>query len=328
MKTAVFGARTSEGDIFREEAALHGSEVVLTSKGLDEETLPLIAGCDAVAIVATNIIDDAAARTLSEHGVKYILTRGTGYDHISREAVKKYGLRCANVPVYSYNAVSEHAVLLLLALLRGFKDTLRRADALDFRLPRRPSRELGEMTVGVFGTGFIGGHTARTLHGMGSRVLAYTPHPKPELEGVVEYVSRDELFARCEAIVFHCSLTPETRNVVNRENIAKMREGMYLVNAARGELFDFEAILEGLRSGRLGGLATDVYVDEGRFIYKDLKGQPTDPVMAGLLSMDNVLFTPHIAYYTDTAVRNMIRVTFDNLVEFCETGGCKNEILK
>ena len=184
------------------------------------------------------------------------------------------------------------------------------------------------MTVGVFGTGFIGSRTARLLRGFGARVLAYTPHPRPELEGVVEYVDRAELFRQSEAIIFHCALTKETRNVVNAAGIASMRDGAILVNAARGELFDYAAVLAALRSGKLGGLAADVFPNETSFIRKNLAGQELDPVISGLLALDNVLITPHTAFYTATAVRGIHSVTFDNLREFLETGRCKNELAK
>ena len=328
MKLTVYDMREDEARDFAEMAAERGVELVISSGRLTPETASLARGSKAVALVAASRIDEANARALSGAGVKYVLTRSTGWDHIDLAAAAKYGLRCANVPVYSQNAVSEYALMSLLALLRDVKGSVRRTDAQDFGLPGRPARELGEMTVGVSGTGFIGSRTARLLRGFGARVLAYTPHPRPELEGVVEYVDRAELFRQSEAIIFHCALTEETRNVVNAAGIASMRDGAILVNAARGELFDYAAVLAALRSGKLGGLAADVFPNETSFIRKNLAGQELDPVISGLLALDNVLITPHTAFYTATAVRGIHSVTFDNLREFLETGHCKNELAK
>ncbi len=325
MKMTVYALRPDEAELFRAYGAKYNIELVTTPRRLRPENTALAAGSEAVSIVATCHLDAQLARALREQGVKYVLTRTAGYDHIERAAVEESGLRCASVPVYSQNAVSEHTVLLLLAMVRGLKRQLFDVDRHVFSLPQSHARELGSMTVGIFGTGFIGSQTARMLSGFGCRLLAYARHPDPRLEGVVSYVPMDELFARSDALIFHCALNDSTRRLVNRDTIARMKDGICLVNTARGEIMDFADVLAALKSGKVGALATDVFTDEHTFIRR-ASVESLDPVLAELITMDNFLFTPHVAFFTDTAVDNLIKLTFRNLLDFASTGSCPNEL--
>ncbi len=327
MRMTVYGLRRDEVELFDKYAAENGVDISVTRRFLDAETVELAAGSEAISIVASCRLDAELARRLHELGVKYVLTRTAGYDHIDPDALRRYGLRCARVPVYSRNAVSEHTVMLLLALIRDLKSELFRVDRHIFRLPGAHARELGSMTVGIFGTGFIGGQTARMLSGFGCRILAYARHPRADLEGLVTYVTQEELFSSSDALIFHCSLNDSTRGIVNSGTISAMKDGVCLINTARGELMDFSAVLAGLRSGKIAGLATDVYVNEASFM-RGGSGGEIDPVLAELISMDNVIFTHHIAFFTDTAVDNLIKITFENFREFETTGSCRNELFR
>ena len=326
MKLTVYCIRDDEAGLFRTKAEELGVELELTPRRLTEETAQAARGSDAVAIVTSCRVDDPTAAALQDAGVKYDLTRGTGFDHIDLAAAARHGLRCANVPLYSRSAVSEYAVMAVLALLRRIKGELRKVDGYDFELPLTPARELGSLTVGVFGTGLIGSRTARLLHAFGCRVLAYTPHPRAELAGIAEYVSAEEVFRSADVIVFHCALTDATRGIVSRSTLAQMKDGVYLVNAARGELMDFAAVLDALKSGKVAGLATDVYPNEASFVRRNMAGSELDRLLTELVGMDNVIVTPHIAFYTDTAVEGIVTQTLANLMSFADTGSCPNEL--
>ena len=326
MKLTVYCIRDDEAGLFRTKAEELGVELELTPRRLTEETARAARGSDAVAIVTSCRVDDPTAAALQDAGVKYVLTRGTGFDHIDLAAAARHGLRCANVPVYSRSAVSEYAVMAVLALLRRIKGELRKVDGYDFELPLAPARELGSLTVGVFGTGLIGSRTARLLHAFGCRVLAYTPHPRAELAGIAEYVSAEELFPSADVTVFHWPLTGATRGIVSRSTLAQMKDGVYLVNAARGELMDFAAVLDALKSGKVAGLATDVYPNEASFVRRNMAGSELDRLLTELVGMDNVIVTPHIAFYTDTAVDGIVTQTLANLMSFADTGACPNEL--
>ena len=326
MKPTVYCIRDDEAGLFRTKAEELGVELELTPRRLTEETAQAARGSDAVAIVTSCRVDGPTAAALQDAGVKYVLTRGTGFDHIDLAAAAMHGLRCANVPVYSRSAVSEYAVMAVLALLRRIKGELRKVDGYDFELPLAPARELGSLPVGVFGTGRIGSRTARLLHAFGCRVLAYTPHPRAGLAGIVEYVSAEDLFRSADVIVFHCALTDATRGIVSRSTLAQMKDGVYLVNAARGELMDFAAVLDALKSDKVAGLATDVYPNDASFVRRNMAGSELDRLLTELVSMDNVIVTPHIAFYTDTAVEGIVTQTLANLMSFADTGACPNEL--
>lgn len=326
MKLTVYCARQDEQETLRTQALSRGIELELTRRPLLPDNVELARGSEAVAINGASHIDGEISRSLRDVGVKYVLTRGTGFDHMDLSAIAKYGLRCANVPAYSRNAVSEYTVMVLLSLLRGLKSELSKVAGMDFSMPLAPSRELGSMTIGVFGTGLIGSQTVRFLRGFGCHVLAYTPHPRAELAGLAEYVTAEELFRRSDAIIFHCALTGQTRGIVNRESIASMKRGVYLVNSARGELMDFAAVLDALKSGQIAALATDVYPGEASFVHKKMSGSELDKVLTELVAMDNVILTPHIAFYTNTSIENISAITLDNFRDFHDTGECANEL--
>ncbi len=334
MLVVAYGVRPDEVELLDEEAAAlrekeYSVEVKQTPDYLTAETAGQAEGADAVMIVAACKITEAVAEKLHACGVRYVLTRSTGFDQIGKEAIQKYGIRAANVPVYSKNAVPEFTVLLMLSLVRHMKEMTHKFEAQDFTLTGIRGRELGSMTLGLFGTGKIGMQTVKILHAMGCKILACDPYEKEEAKAYVTYTDRDTIFRTADLIFFHCVLTDENRQMVNRESIAEMKDGVYLVDTARGGLIDFAAVLEGLKSGKIAGFATDVYDKEASFIRKDLRGQEIeDPVLKELLSRDDVILTPHVAFFTKTSVQNLIRSSYENLIEFETTGACKNEVYK
>lgn len=334
MLAVAYGVRPDEPDLFDEEVRAVRSEGIdlelkKTAEYLTEDTAGLAEGADAVIIVAACRITEEIARKLKACGVKYVLTRSTGYDQIGKDAIQKYGIRAANVPVYSKNAVPEYTVFLMLALVRHARKMADKFESRDFTLSGIRGRELGSMTLGLFGTGKIGMQTAKILHAMGCRILACDPYEKEEARQYVTYTDRNTIFHSADLIFFHCVLTDENRGMINRESIARMKDGVYIVNTARGGLIDFTAVLDGLKSGKIAGFATDVYDNEASFIRKDLRGQEIgDPVLKELLSRDDVILTPHVAFFTETSVRNLIRTTLQNLISFETSGTCVNEVYK
>lgn len=332
MKAVVYGLRPDEEPLLTRETARlrekgYDLEIVRTPEYLTAENTSLARGAEAVLIVAACKVTEAVAKGLQEAGVKYILTRSTGYDQIDREAIQKYGIRAANVPVYSTNAVPEFTVLLMLSLVRKWKQMDRKLSHQDFTLQGVQGKELGSMTLGLFGTGKLGIKTAEILHAMGCRILASSPHEKEEAKPYVTYTTQEEVFRESDLLFFHCVLNDETRQMVNRKTISEMKDGVYLVNTARGGLVDFEAVLDGLKSGKIAGFASDVYDKEAQFIRKDLTGEKIqDPVLAELLSRDDVILTPHVAFFTETSVSNLIRLSLESLIELETTGHCEREV--
>lgn len=333
-KAVMYGLRPDEVPLLQkelEELRRRGQEleIITTPEYLTKDNTSLAEGADAVLIVAACKITEEVAEGLHRAGVRYILTRSTGFDQISREAIRKFGIRAANVPVYSTNAVPEFTVLLMLSLVRKWKTLEKKLSHQDFTLQGVQGKELGSMTLGLFGTGKLGIKTAEILHAMGCTILASSPHEKEEAKPYVTYTTQDEVFRKADLLFFHCVLNDATRQMVNRESIAKMKDGVYLVNTARGGLVDFEAVLDGLKSGKIAGFASDVYDKEAPFIRKDLTGEKLeDPVLAELLSREDVILTPHVAFFTETSVSNLIRLSLESLIEFETTGTCEREVYR
>ncbi|CCX63417.1 d-lactate dehydrogenase [Firmicutes bacterium CAG:791] len=333
-KAVMYGLRPDEVPLLQKELEeLRGRgqelEIITTPEYLTKDNTSLAEGADAVLIVAACKITEEVAEGLHRAGVRYILTRSTGFDQISKEAIRKFGIRAANVPVYSTNAVPEFTVLLMLSLVRKWKTMEKKLSHQDFTLQGVQGKELGSMTLGLFGTGKLGIKTAEILHAMGCTILASSPHEKEEAKPYVTYTTQDEVFRKADLLFFHCVLNDATRQMVNRESIAKMKNGVYLVNTARGGLVDFEAVLDGLKSGKIAGFASDVYDKEAPFIRKDLTGEKLeDPVLAELLSREDVILTPHVAFFTETSVSNLIRLSLESLIEFETTGTCEREVYR
>lgn len=333
-KAVMYGLRPDEVPLLQkelEELRRRGQEleIITTPEYLTKDNTSLAEGADAVLIVAACKITEEVAEGLHRAGVRYILTRSTGFDQISKEAIRKFGIRAANVPVYSINAVPEFTVLLMLSLVRKWKTMEKKLSHQDFTLQGVQGKELGSMTLGLFGTGKLGIKTAEILHAMGCTILASSPHEKEEVKPYVTYTTQEEVFRKADLLFFHCVLNDATRQMVNRESIAKMKDGVYLVNTARGGLVDFEAVLDGLKSGKIAGFASDVYDKEAPFIRKDLTGEKLeDPVLAELLSREDVILTPHVAFFTETSVSNLIRLSLESLIEFETTGTCEREVYR
>ena len=328
MRAKIFSARMSEKNLFLQEAEGKGIDLDFEEAPFSSETIEKAQGYDAIVIASITKIDQATMEKVGKAGVRYIVCKATGYSGIDVAAARKAGIRFSNIPSYSPSAISESTILLLLNILRKYKLTQHLVEKQDFRITSLLGRELRDMTVGIVGTGSIGRMTAETIEGFGAKVLAYNRHKKSYLKPSVEQVSLEELYSRSDAIIFHCPYTGENYHMVNRETLRTMRDQVILVNTARGELFDWESVLEGLNEGKIGGLGFDVFEDEAFMMRKNLEGQTIHhPTFTALLARENVVFTPHIAFYTDTAIENMAKYTVNNLYQYKTKGVCQYDIL-
>lgn len=328
MKVVVFGMRKEEEEIFRKWADVYGYGLCMRSDFLSENNVNEINGYEAVCIVVNCRITRKMAQLMAEAGVKYILTRAAGTDHLDVEAIHEYGMQTANVPFYSPNAVAEHTILLTLASLRHLKEQVNRTSEYNFTITGLQGRELRNMTVGVIGTGRIGCTTIRYLSGFGCRILAYDQREQEEVSQYVTYVTLDEILTGSDILILHCPLTEENYHMINTQVIEKCRNGVILINCARGGLIDCEAVLEALQEGKVSALAMDVYEKEDTFLRKDKSEEGLrDEVLEKLISREDVIYTAHTAFYTDEAISNMVETSFKNLFEYEKTGVCKNEVI-
>lgn len=326
MKILVSAIRRDEIQIFEKVNEKYHYDLIFQEEQLTEENIEKARGVQAVCINAGCKITAEAAVKLKTMGVKYILTRAAGKDHLDLSAIRQAGLKSANVPAYSPSAISEHTVLLILAVLRKLKKQIKTIQEQYFFIEGLRGRELRSMTVGIIGTGRIGKQTVKNLTGFGCKILACDVYHDSDVEAVAEYTGLEELLSRSDIVVLHCPMTAENFHLIDAKAIDAMKEGAVLVNTARGALVDTEEVYRALKAGKISAFAMDVYEFESRTQRKDYrKKELDDELLKELLEMDNVLFTSHTAFYTDEAIESIIETSLRNLYEWETNGSCVNE---
>lgn len=315
MKIAAYNYRDfDEAAYFEKFAAKYQVEIVPIRETPTLENAHLAKGCEGVSVITTPITKDLIAKW-KEYGVKHISTRTIGYDHIDLEAAKANEMAVSNV-TYSTGSVADYAVMLILMALRRMKSIMRRADGMDYSLNGSIGREIGDLTIGVVGTGRIGTHVMRNLSGFGCKILAYNLFENEEAKKYGTYCSLDELFQKSDVITFHVPATESTYHMVNEKTIAEMKDGVVLVNTARGNVIDTPALIDALESGKVGAAALDVIEHELGIYYKDYKYQVIGHrEMSILKDLPNVLMLPHMAFYTEQAVSDMVEHSIVHILQ-------------
>ena len=266
---------------------------------------------------------------LQGNGVKFIALRSSGYDHIDINYATSIGLKVANVPEYSPYAVAEHAIALMLALNRKIIQTDKQLKLYDFTLNNLIGFDMHSKTVGIIGTGKIGQIVAKILHGFGCKILAHDINPTPTLieKYNVHYCSKEELMANADIITMHCPLNKLTLYTIDKSTISKMRPGVMIINCGRGGLLNTKDAIEGLKSGQIGYLGMDVYEKEkGVFFFNHSNTILKDDDLLELMSFKNVLITPHQAFLTKTALKDIAETTLYNIDCWANNKVCKNEL--
>jgi D-lactate dehydrogenase len=286
---------------------------------LDASTASLAAGCEAVCVFVNDRLDEETLGLLFAAGVRMVALRCAGFNHIDLAAAKRLGLCVARVPAYSPYAIAEHAVALILALNRKLVRASGRVRDGNFSLEGLVGFDLHGKTVGVLGTGKIGAAFARIMRGFGCVLLGTDPTPDPGLaqETGLTYCALPELLGRSDIVSLHLPLNNATRHVVNAAAIALMRPGAMLINTGRGALVDTLALMEGLKSGRVGAVGLDVYEEEEGVFFEDHSEEVLgDEKLAWLLMCPNVLVTAHQAFLTREALEGLASTTLLNLREY------------
>src|SRR5262245_31437139 len=282
---------------------------------LNAATAPLAAGCPAVCGFVHDHFDAEVLRVLAAGGTKLVALRCAGFNNVDLAAAARAGITVVRVPAYSPHAVAEHTVALILNLDRKIHRAWNRVREGNFELAGLMGREIHGRAVGIVGTGEIGSVVARILAGFDARVLAADPRESPALTAAGgRYVPLETLLAESEIVTLHCPLTAETRHLIRKERLALMRDGALLVNTGRGALIDARDVIAALKTGKLGGVALDVYEEEEGLFGRDHSSDIiADDVFARLLTFPNVLITGHQAYFTEPALRAIAETTVDNV---------------
>jgi D-lactate dehydrogenase len=324
-----FGAKSYDRESFDKVNEKFGFELKYFKAHPTLDNVSLTQGATAVCVFVNDPVNADIVRAMADHGVKLIALRCAGYNNVDLQAAAEVGIRVVRVPAYSPHAIAEYALALMLAADRHIPRAVTRTRDGNFSLQGLLGFDLYGKTLGVIGTGKIAKVLVRMLSGFGMTILGYDPYPDEEfaLVNAMQYVTLDELFQRSDIITLHCPLTPETRYVINAESIAKMKDGVMIVNTGRGQLIDTNALIEGLKSRKIGSAALDVYEEEGNYFYEDTSDAViVDDTLARLLSFNNVYVTSHQAFFTREALHNIANTTLRNVQDFVEGKSLINEV--
>lgn len=330
LKVACYGVRDNEVPFFN-QLNKHHFELCLIEDLLRHDNIETARGMDAVLLRGNCIADLQNIKKLKEYGVKYLFTRTVGYNHIDLQAAADYDMHVARVPSYSPNAIAELSLTLAMSLLRHTTYTTTKTANQDFTVDRIMfSKEIRNCKVGIIGTGKIGLTEAKLFKGLGAEVLGYDVFQSDAAKQTVTFMELDDLLKESDIVSIHVPYIPGANDkMIDAEFISKMKDGAILINTARGELQDNEAILHALQSHKLEGFATDVFENEENIFFQKFDGttKKLDPTVQALLDLyPRVLVTPHMGSNTDEALTNMIEISYENLHDIITKGHTANAV--
>ena len=325
---AFFGTKPYDEASFNDKNKEYGFELRYYKGHLNKHNVILTQNVDAVCIFVNDTADAEVLHMMADNGVKLLALRCAGYNNVDLAAAKDK-LKVVRVPAYSPYAVAEHAVALMLALNRKIHRAYWRTRDGNFALHGLMGFDMNGKTAGIIGTGKIARILIRILQGFGMKVVAYDLYPdeKYAREVGISYVSLDSLYAQADMISLHVPLTDQTKNMIDAQSIAKMKEGTIIINTSRGQLIHTNALIEGLKSKKIAAAGLDVYEEEEGYFYEDQSDKIIDDdVLARLLSFNNVIVTSHQGFFTREAMHNIAETTLQNIQDFIDGKTLVNEV--
>jgi D-lactate dehydrogenase len=328
MKVAIFSTKYYEREYINKCNTGNKQQLTFFDAVLNEYSTNLTIGFDAVCVLLSDIINETVIDKLSANSIKLICLRSAGFDNVDIEAAAKRNIKVLRVPAYSPQAIAEHAAALILTLNRKTYKAYNRVRENNFSLNNLMGFNLYGKTVGVVGTGKIGRAFCTIMQGFGCRVIAYDIKESDAVkEKGIEYKSFDQLLQLSDIISIHCPLTPDTRHLFNSIAFAKMKTGAMLINTSRGAVIKTAHAVEALKRAQLGYLGIDVYEGEQDLFFKDLSGTIIqDDLIERLMSFNNVVITPHQAFFTTEAVKQIAITTIKNFTDFESGLSSENEV--
>jgi D-lactate dehydrogenase len=334
MKIAVFSTRSYDREFLSQAAAKDAAfrsfhYFSYYDVHLRPETIHLAKGHDAICAFVNDQLNRTTLESLKAGGVQLVVLRCAGYNNVDLVAANDLGISVARVPAYSPEAVAEHTIALILALNRKIYRSYRQVREGNFSLEGLVGFNLHGKTVGLIGTGRIGLAAAKILGpGFGCKLLGYDPQPNQACRDLgLSYVDLQELVRESEIVSLHAPLLPTTAHLINEQTIALMKKGVMLINTSRGGLVDTQAVIDAIKTGKIGYLGLDVYEEETELFFEDLSLQVIpDDVFSRLLTLPNVVITGHQAFLTKEALEHIAQTTIDNIIEFATNGTCRNQV--
>jgi D-lactate dehydrogenase len=323
MKIFIYGIGKKEQPVAEQWANEHGIDIAFTDQELNTQTVHLAKGADGISFQQmTAVHDEEIYQVMAENNIHLLSTRSAGIDGLSMNYLKKYHINACNVPVYSPRAIAEHALTLTMMLLRQIPRLLQREQQQDFTLDGLIGREIHELTVGVIGTGHIGLVTAELFKALGATVIAYDKYPKKDIESILTYrASLEDVAQEADILTLHTPYFPENHHLINEAILKRMKPDALLINTARGPLVDTQALIQALKTGEIAGAGLDTLEDEMLFVNKTRAEQKElNPYIEGLLALDTVVVSPHIAFYTLQASKILMESSLNSLYTLYTTG--------
>lgn len=323
LKFALFDAREYDRPAFERCSEKYGFALKFFETKLNEDTVTLANGFDGVIVFVNDTVNKEVIDKLTEYGVKIIALRCAGFNNVDLKSAKNR-ITVVRVPAYSPQAIAEHTMALLLSAVRKIHKAYIRTRSFNFSINEFTGFELQGKTVGIIGTGRIGRAFIEICRGFGMQVICYDPHP--DENGKYNYVPLETIFSGSDIISLHCPLTAENKHMINRETISKMKNGAIILNTSRGQLIDTQALIEGIRSEKIGAACLDVYEEESDVFFEDHSSVIIrDDTLLRLISLPNVIVTSHQAFLTREALNSIAETTSENLR--CFFGGkTQNEV--
>ncbi|WP_353990274.1 D-2-hydroxyacid dehydrogenase [Pediococcus argentinicus] len=326
MKIIAYGIRDDELPYLKEWEEKNKIEVKAVQDLLTTDNIDLAKGFDGVVAYQQKPYSDGIFEKMNEYGIHAFSLRNVGVDNVPFETLRKFNINLSNVPAYSPSAIAELSVTQLMALLRRIPEFESKMKSGDFRWAPDIALELNQMTVGVIGTGRIGRAAMSLFKGFGAKLVCYDVFRNLEIEKEGLYVDTlEELYKQADVITLHVPALKDNYHMLNDEAFSQMKDGVFILNYSRGMLIDSESLIKALDSGKVAGAGLDTYENEVGIFDIDHGSQAIDdPIFNNLYNRENVMITPHSAFYTKTAVKNMVQIALDNNKSFIEKGTAEN----
>lgn len=278
------------------------------------ENVYLAKGYDAISVTPCDL-NEKLLDAFYECGVRYIATRSIGFDHINLEHARKLGMGVCHVS-YAPETVADYSIMLMLMCCRNICHILERTKIQDYSLKGKMGKDISDCTIGIIGTGQIGKTVIKHLSNFGCKLIAYDLYPNNEVQQFAEYVSLDEIYTRSDIISLHTPATTDNYHMINQEAFSRMKNGVIIINTARGTLIDAEALITAVESKKVSHAALDVLEQEDGLIYINRMGDAIENRQLAILrSFPNVILSPHTAFYTEKVVRDMAYKTFKGVYD-------------
>ena len=328
IKAIFYDVKEYDKEFFRKYGKDYNIEMKFLKEKLNEETVDLSKGYEVVCAFTNDTINKNVIDMMAENGVKLLAMRCAGFNNVSLKDINDR-FKVVRVPAYSPYAIAEYTVGMILALNRKIHKAYVRTREGNFSINGFMGFDLYKKTVGIIGAGKIAQILIKILKGFGTRVIAYDPYPNEKVakELGFKFVDLDTLYKESDIISLNCPLTKETKYIINRESMNKMKDGVMIVNTGRGMLIDSIDLIEALKDKKIGSAALDVYEEEEEYFFEDMSNKVIeDDILGRLLSFHNVLITSHQAYFTEEAVEAITKTTLDNIKDFAEGKDLINEV--